>query len=255
MRRPVRRPGDGLGEVAVQHLPVMGVGDFFGVSQPTRRNVARKFRRQFGCPAGAKILEQTRPGIDASPPHDSFKLGPQIGIRVAVSGDNVLRARLGFGVHVQQRLAKLWKQRHEPGFLPLVVFGFRGSDQNPVMLKVDVTPFQRQVFRWTPKPAVAAQGKQQPPLCIGAGFQHPIGHVAGNEELAGLVLLTADFNIFQRTFGNHLPANRLPKHPLGCLRPLGNRRLGQLLGAQALEPLVDRQGVNLRQGLCLSEVS
>ncbi|MGD0461921.1 MAG: hypothetical protein ABSB74_05490 [Tepidisphaeraceae bacterium] len=114
------------------------------------------------------------------------------------------------------------------------------------MFKVDVSPLQPQMFGRAAKPAVAAQGKQQSPLCIGAGFNHLVGHIAPNEEHPGLVRLASHFQIRERAFDDHLPRLDGPaENLLGGLRPLGNRRTGQLGVVQALPPLLSHHRGNV----------
>jgi hypothetical protein len=104
--------------VNIERVPVLGVGDFFGVPQPFGRNVTWIFFRQFGRPRRAKILKRARPRLDARPQKDSLKLSPQIAIGRAVFGDNVLRSFHRLAVHVHQGFAEFRKHRHQPCFVP-----------------------------------------------------------------------------------------------------------------------------------------
>ncbi|HUB24480.1 MAG TPA: hypothetical protein VL992_03550 [Tepidisphaeraceae bacterium] len=83
------------------------------------------------------------------------------------------------------------------------------------MLKVYIAPSKGQMFRRTPKPSKPAQGKQQTPFSVGAGFQYFVRHFACHKELASLVGLLASFHVGKRILRRHFPSDGLPEHLAG----------------------------------------
>jgi hypothetical protein len=72
-------------EVLVARLPVVLVGDRRAVSEPLGRDVCRELIGQFSCP---QILEQLGPCSEPGRFNDPKQLRPQIGVAVAVAGND-----------------------------------------------------------------------------------------------------------------------------------------------------------------------
>lgn len=67
--------------------------------QPGRGHVRRIFRGQFGRSARPHVVRDSPPGLQAGSPDDPLKLGPQVGVEVAVARDNVRGPRLSRIAH------------------------------------------------------------------------------------------------------------------------------------------------------------
>ncbi|MGD0461922.1 MAG: hypothetical protein ABSB74_05495 [Tepidisphaeraceae bacterium] len=117
----------------MRRLFKVGIGDLQivllrhgpAVADPLANDVQRIALGKLRLPAGAQIVKQLRPRLQSGLADDPVKLRPQVAVCLPVSGDDEFRARLGFGEHVQQRLAKLWKHRNDSAVAAFMVFGFR----------------------------------------------------------------------------------------------------------------------------------
>ncbi|MGD0542222.1 MAG: hypothetical protein ABSB33_11955 [Tepidisphaeraceae bacterium] len=174
-------------EVCIGDLQVVFLRHGPAVADPLTDDVQRVLFGKLCLPGASQIVPQFRPGRHARLVDDALQLRPQILARVTVAGNDEFRARLGLVVGVHQRLFQFGKQRNESASLPFMGFGLWRRHADAPMFKVDVSPPQRKMFRWTPKPAEPRQRKEQPPFVVRAGVQHLLRHVAANEVLAGLV--------------------------------------------------------------------
>jgi len=83
-----------FGVVLVGHLQIVLSGDGLGIADPAADDVCGKSLLQFRLTGGPQVVEEFRPGVQAGPLDDPQQLRPQIGVGVAVAGDNV-RGALG----------------------------------------------------------------------------------------------------------------------------------------------------------------
>lgn len=110
------------------------------------------------------------------------------------------------------------------------------------------------MLRGTPQPAVSRQGHDQPPLGVGAGVDHPLCLVAGEEVEPIRVVLFAAGDFRKGVLPDQLPAECCAEELPGPLHFPADRHRGQALADQALFPLVRLSRRDLPQGLALGEV-
>ena len=108
---------------------------------------------------------------------DPLELRPQVRVRAAVTADDVRRPFLGLVEDLEEVRPELGEDRDLAGRLPLVVLGLRRTDAQPVPFPVHVRPLERQVLGRATQAAVAAEGKEQAPLGVGAA-ERPCGYRA-----------------------------------------------------------------------------
>ena len=86
------------------------------VADPSTDDVGGKIFGEFRLPGAAKVLEELRPALQAGPLDDSKQLGPQVGIRVAVPRDDILRPGFREVEALFQEGTQFGKQRNHTRF-------------------------------------------------------------------------------------------------------------------------------------------
>lgn len=85
-------------EMLIGHLQVVPGRDGLAIPDPGADNVQRELLGQLRFPRRPQVVEQLGPGLPAGPRNDPLKLGPQVHVSIAASG-NIQRVnvrRIGY---------------------------------------------------------------------------------------------------------------------------------------------------------------
>ncbi|MCX5660404.1 MAG: hypothetical protein NTW19_11875 [Planctomycetota bacterium] len=203
----------------------------------------------------AQVVEQLGPGLQARPPDDPLKLGPQVHGTIPASGDGVLRPRFGRLECRPQVGQKLGEDRDQPRRLALVMLCLGAAHVHAPIRPIHVTPAQGQVFGRAAHAGVAAQGEDQPPLGIGAGRQHLFRILPAHEPQPLGVRAHRALDALERVAGDQLATDRRPEILSGSSANSTDRVVRHPLAQE-----VQAEGVGVSRGdaherLALAEVA
>jgi hypothetical protein len=97
---------------------------------------------EFRLPRAAEVLEKLGPALQTGPLDDPEQLGPQVGIRVPIPRDDILRPGFREFEALFQVGAEFRKKRNHTRLTTDMVFRLGTPDSDPVVFPVHVPPSQ-----------------------------------------------------------------------------------------------------------------
>ena len=115
---------------------------------------------EFRLPGAAEVLKELWPGLQTGPLDDPKQLSSQVGIRVAVPRDDILRPGFREVEALFQEGTQFGKQGNHTRLTTGMVLRLGTPDSHPVVFPVHVPPSQGQMLGRASETAVAAKSEQ-----------------------------------------------------------------------------------------------